>query len=473
MSSLKSLSKRIVQMMKLKNRTVYVLPLKDKFLIYAPFINLKALVNQRAALLIKESLSELNFENQKHQSLIPLLDRLKDSEKNCPELSGNGIAPDFLGIIPTRGCNCNCRYCDFGSTNGPITKMDYKTAVTAVDWYVNRQKELKKNYIDIHFFGGEPMLFPDIVEVVVHRARLLAIDSDMQVNFTISTNGLCTSKWAHFLGDYFNSVIISIDGKDEYQKMHRPLKSGMSSLTKAFENAKIISDSNAELNIRACISQKNVSEIEETSKWFCETFRPNAINFEILQESDTSVFYDLYSPDPFDFAINFVKSRKIIESYGVKSIYASDINAFPVFSSCPVGKDAAIVSPDGQISSCYLLPERWENKNLNLNIGTLKNQTEVIIDEENLNEIRNLVIRKPRCEVCFCRWSCAGGCHVENTFPGSSEKYNNHCIQTRIISICSLLEELFADDEITSLIQDKETMLKFINQNSDFLNDFN
>lgn len=290
--------------------------------------------------------------------------------------------------------------------------------------------------------------------------------------FEISTNGQYDDRKATFLGNYFSKVILSLDGPEEIQNRHRPVKIRGGSFKRAISTAEIISNSQADLCLRSCISNLNVNMMEQITHWFCETLDPLAINFEVLCPTSVTKSSHLFPPDPFEFARNLIRAREVAKKSGVQVVYASDISRDVVLSSCPVGKDAAIFTPDGKISSCYLMPERWENVGLELSFGFINDPGKVKINNQTVESIRKMVIEKPRCLRCFCRWSCAGGCHVGNTFPGSSLAYNDFCIQTRIISSCTLLSSLGLHEMTEEILQDKQSMFKLALNHSDLLCDF-
>ena len=347
--------------------------------------------------------------------------------------------------------------------------MDLQTAVAAVDWYARLMKQQEKELLEIHFFGGEPMTAPAVVETVVHRARLVAARERLTPYFEISTNGLCGPALLAFLGDYVDRVVLSFDGREDIQNLHRPLRGGKGSYPGSFAAAQYLSDSPAQLVIRCCVSQINVDIMEDTARWFCETFNPSLINFEIMQPVESAAAAGLYPPDPYEFAANFIKARRAAESFGIKTVYAADLSTEPVYTSCPVGSDTVIVSPDGRISSCYLLPEKWQEVGLDLALGEMRGRRELAINPAAVQNIRAMVTNKPRCEKCFCRWSCAGGCHVGNTYPGCSADYSDYCRQTRIISACSLLDELNLPEIADTLIDDREALAALACRESDRL----
>jgi uncharacterized protein len=456
-----------------QSRNTFLIPINKDFIIYAPLVGLSALTNKMGALELQNQLKLIpNNQGNQNSKLYTLAKDILNSPVEEPNRRTGKINPEFLGIIPTRSCNGACNYCDFGADKASSDKMTYQLASKAVDWYVNLRKENKRNDLEIHFFGGEPMIARDVIEVVVHRARLLAAQQNLIPSFEISTNGQYNQSDARFLGQYFNNVILSLDGFQEFQEKHRPLKSNKNSFKNATQTAKIISDSNAELSIRCCVSQLNVSKIEDITEWLCRSYRLSAINFEILCSTPQTDSLGLFPPDPVEFAIHFQHSREIAKGYGIKIVYASDISHQPMVSSCPVGKDTAIVSPDGRISNCYLMPEKWQNVGIDLDFGIIQANGEAHIDVEKVTSIRNMVENKPRCANCFCQWSCAGGCHVGTTFPASNLAYDNFCKQTRLISTFSLLSDLGVKDKIEELIKTPKALQNIVNQASDNIQAF-
>jgi uncharacterized protein len=161
-----------------------------------------------------------------------------------------------------------------------------------------------------------------------------------------------------------------------------------------------------------------------------------------------------------------------LEAYGVEPVYAAaDISASRA-TFCPVGQDTAIVSPDGIISACYLLRPDWEAKGLNLCLGRIRGDGAVELDAETVASARNLnVWNKPFCARCFCKWHCAGGCHVNHTLSDSTGEYDRLCLQTRMITLRNILKAIRREDLTRDLLVDAEALEKAIQQASDLLID--
>ncbi|MCP4691498.1 MAG: hypothetical protein GY859_25865, partial [Desulfobacterales bacterium] len=219
-----------------------------------------------------------------------------------------------------------------------------------------------------------------------------------------------------------------------------------------------LSRSPAELCIRCCVSRENVDRLEDVAAWFCEALRPSIIDFETLSVNPASEAAGLKPPDPYVFARRLVGARRVAERRGVQAVYAAAAADGPRNTFCPVGRDALIVSPSGRVSACYLPGEARRARGLDLSVGALSAEGDMIIDPGAVQRLRKLVREKPRCKRCYCRWTCAGGCHVNHSPPGCSEAYNDFCIQTRVIMACDLLNHLGLGATAEELLEDRSAM---------------
>jgi uncharacterized protein len=268
-----------------------------------------------------------------------------------------------------------------------------------------------------------------------------------------------------------NTIVMSLDGPADIQDRYRPYRSGQGSFETVERSARILSEGSADLFLRACVTSQTVDRMPEIATWFCEGFRPTGVCFEPLQPSARSSAAQLEPPDPWDFAYNFTQAAWILESHGVEPVYAAaDVHTRRV-SFCPVGQDVVIVSPDGTISACYLLQRDWEAKGLNLRLGYIEDGR-VQLRADAVASVRRLnVHNKPFCARCFCKWHCAGGCHVNHTPTGPPGAYDRLCIQTRIISLCNVLKAMGQDNLVREWLEDREAVERSVYQVSDLLLD--
>jgi uncharacterized protein len=457
---------------KLTLKDLYVISIFDEYLIYSPLRKIAALVNKKAIIKLKEMFEGKTKKNINSEDLYRLFCEFKKTSPQMPSETTGKLRPNFIGLIPTRRCNLSCVYCDFGADTAPETNMDFSIAVTAVDWMAKRMQELGRKILEIHFFGGEPFVAEDVIDVAVHRARRISKQTGLTPRFEVATNGYFNEKRAFFLGDYLDTVILSFDGPKEIHDRYRPVNENQGSFEKVVRTAELLSNTPADLCFRTCVTKESVTQMQKIARWFCEGFKPTIINFEPLQATAQSEEAGLEPPDPYDFAREFLKAYKISSKYGVRQISASSITDQSRYSFCPLGTDTMIVSPDGRISGCYLPENRWKIRGLDLNMGYIKEDGSIDIDEEAVNRLRKIVRNKPLCENCFCRWTCAGGCHVNNSFPGSSYEYGDFCIQTRIITAGSLLNNLGLVNMVDSLIENDSALQEIARRPSYRLEDW-
>lgn len=420
---------------------VFAVPVFDKWLVHAPLDRVTALVNLAA---LKEFPEELRA--------------ALAGEPDAEPCSRQGpVRPQFLGLIPTRACNLSCAYCGFGATpHGD--EMNPRLAAAAVDWMAGFAARDGRRTLDVHFFGGEPFAAPDVVDVAVHRTRAVAAAKGLLPRLEVSTNGVYGEARARFVGDYFDTVVLSFDGFRAVQDRHRPAAGGRGSFDQVASTARVLSASPAEACFRVCVAQDNVEQLAETVDWFTEEFRPSSVDFETLQATPESERAGLSPPDPYTFAAQFRKARRAACDRGVEPVYAAAVTGEPRITFCPVGNDTLILHPDGRVSACYLLEREWQARGLDLHLGRLGAGGEMEMPEEDVQRVRNLVTDKPRCENCFCRWSCASGCHVNHSFPGCRSTYDDFCIQTRLITACSLLDGLGMEPTADDLMADRAEM---------------
>ena len=451
----------------LQNNT-FAIPIADKFLLYAPLHGLAALVDRTAALRLRDSF--LTGNPVAPGPLGEIAHALDSGAGPEPAPRQGDFVPTFLGLLPTRGCNLACRYCGFLPAQ-ESQAMSLELARDAVNWYMDAVKRAGVQHAEVHFFGGEPFCAEEVLDLTVHLARIRAEEIECTVRFEAATNGVFGAERAHWAADNLDTVVMSLDGPAEVQDRYRPYRGGQSSFEAVARSARILSAGSADLFLRACVTSWTVARMPEIAAWLCEEFRPVGVCFEPLQPSAQSAAAGIEPPDPWNFARKFIQAAGVLESHGVEPVYAAADIAARQVSFCPVGQDVAIVSPDGAISACYLLRRDWEAQGLDLRLGRMEDgharlRAEAIASVRSLN-----VHHKPFCARCFCKWHCAGGCHVNHRPDGPPGAYDRLCIQTRIISLRNALEAMGQAHLVREWIAEREAVERSVLRASDRLID--
>lgn len=444
---------------------VYAVPLVDRWLLHAPLHSITAVVNASAIRELKASAPD----PVRKSVLAPLIEA---PPADPPRPLQNSLQPEFLGIIPSRRCNLNCVYCGFGAEHASASILDPSLAIAAVDWMVEQAGSNRARAVDIHFFGGEPFVAPDVVDVVVHRARVRAAQRGLECRFEADTNGYFDEVRCRFVGDYFTSVVLSMDGPEEIHNRQRPTNNGRGSFRDISRNAAYLSTSPVELCLRVCVSSLNVRELERITRWFCKQFRPAMIDFEPLKPTPGSNRAGLRTPDPWEFAVQFLRAHRVASEFGVRAVYAAAAIDKTQLSFCPVGRDTVIVSPDGMLSACYSQIPEWEASGLNFMMGRLESSGKVFIDGSVVERIRNLPGSRIRCLKCFARWHCGGGCYLMNHQANRGREYDEFCIRTRLITAGLLLDRLGDHETLRKLLRIRRAAEALVSASSDRLSDW-
>ncbi len=438
---------------RLARHASFLVPVLDRWLLHSPLHGVTALVNSGAARELRRGASSSGG-----GVLGEILGVLRRPPSNAPGPPEGEVCPSLLGLIPTRGCNLACGYCGFGGHASDRTSMDPAVAVAAVDWTARRLSEAGRRDFRLHFFGGEPFLAPDLVAVAVHRARSVADRYGVAPYIDASTNGVFDDPICEFVGDYFNGIAVSLDGPAEIHNRLRSRSGGRATFDDVNRTVTRLGEMPVELGLRACITELSAGDIESIVRWMIQAYGPSVVNLETLTPNAESERAGLRAPDPYRFAAGCVAACKTGEEHGVPVVYSAAERRTPRLSFCPVGTDALIVSPGGRISACYLRPSDWQARGLDLDVGRVEGDGTVRIDRAALASTRALPLRKPRCSRCFCQWTCAGGCHVNETFPGSSPGYSPFCVQTRIVTACLLLGDAGCSEMADALLADRRAL---------------
>lgn len=422
-------------------------------LVFAPLLNVAALMNDQAVELLKST--RRDGEPVAAESELGRLAAELSTGGNLPVMPTGTARPPFLGLILTRKCNMACHYCDFASADGGEV-MSPELVSQAIAGWVQWVRDSGGQLLDLHFFGGEPFTQPELIEFAVHRTRFLAEKHGLATRVEASTNGLLNEHVLTFVRDHFDTIVLSLDGPAEDHDRHRPLRNQTGSFAEVWRTAVALAESPVHLCLRCCVSQANVGRMPDIARWFCQTLSPESITFEAMKPSPESLRHGLKTPDPLSFARGFVAARRLAREYQVPCIYAALYDQ-PCWSFCPVGRDTFIVAADRSVRSCYLRRHDWAGAGLDMRIGAVTTTGTLQIDPAAVERLRTEVAHRARCACCFCRWGCAGGCLVTETPPGHDPEFTDFCRQTRLIQACTLLEQLECSDQADRLLAEERT----------------
>jgi uncharacterized protein len=123
-----------------------------------------------------------------------------------------------LVLMVTHACNLRCRYCYTGAKWPRL--MPVPVGLAAID-RAARSVRLGGR-LEIGFFGGEPLLEPDLVRQFMVHARRQANARQLQLRFQLTTNGTITDTFAWSVLNMPDvDVSVSHDGLPEVHDRYR------------------------------------------------------------------------------------------------------------------------------------------------------------------------------------------------------------------------------------------------------------
>ncbi len=449
---------------------LFAVPIFDRWLLHAPLHSVSAICGEGLLIALSEGLPMPT--SGKAAALVHALSR-----PSCPEPARRtgALRPDFLGLIPTRACNLACRYCAFGAGDLAQTQttMDPSLAVDAVHWMADTAVAQQSNCLAVDFFGGEPMMAPQVVDAVVKAAHRCADGRGLGHRIEMATNGCYRAALCDLVARHIDYVVLSFDGPAEIHDLHRPFPGGQGSYEIVARNARRLAEGPAHLTIRICVTQASLKSLAENVGWFCNEFHPRSLSVETLRPTLQSSRAGLEPPDPWEFVPAVHEAARRASAFGVPMIYAPASVDRIRGAFCPLGKDVPILSPDGQVGACYMQQDDWQLLGLDLNLGHWRRNGQVFSpDEKVLARVRALSQPGSICRKCFCCWHCAGGCLVNLHNTRRKDELHPFCVQTRILSACRLLDRLGRHELADRLARDRDAQAKLVRHASDSVDDW-
>jgi uncharacterized protein len=321
-----------------------------------------------------------------------------------------------LSLAIAQKCNMGCTYCyaDQGDFGGPQKNMSLATAYKAIDLLIKDCPE--KGKVQLTFLGGEPLLNRKIIKEATVYAATIAKQKNIQVNYSITTNGtLVTEDDAFFFEEYGFAVTVSLDGLGKTHDLHRPIKGGKNSFDTIIKNIQPLLSIQKKMQVSARVTVTPDMEdfpliLDEFIKMgfhsvgFSPLIRSNNSQNEMTEESLSKMLEDMIA-----CGLNFEKNILAGNRYpflnmvnALKEIAKGTHRPYP----CGAGAGYLGVSADENLSACHRFV--GDDKGA---MGDLTHGIDRLAQNHWLSE-RHVHKQSP-CTQCWARYMCSGGCHHE------------------------------------------------------------
>lgn len=135
------------------------------------------------------------------------------------KLKGYSVLSSLM-VMLTRACQLSCVYCRYDKKRAPMSREDLRRSIDLL--FTSECDPVR-----LQFFGGEPLLRPDLMMEGIDYARNLSATRHRGVRLTLTTNALLLdAKVLERLRPYEVDYLVSFDGVHRSQSEQRPLSAG-------------------------------------------------------------------------------------------------------------------------------------------------------------------------------------------------------------------------------------------------------
>ena len=337
-----------------------------------------------------------------------------------------------LVIAPTLACNFACPYC----FENRINKKMSEAVQDKIIEFVEQHAESGTKILDVTWYGGEPLIFPDVIDGITSRIRPILKKYNMAFKAYIITNGyLANEKNIDvFLKNNIKGAQITIDGTPDIHNQRRILNNGAPTFDIIVNNIKILLKNNINITIRINVDKTNETELENLLK-ILNKEKLNKCNVVLGQvQSFTRVCKSIESTcvNKFEFRLLEYKFAGLLEKYNFKNPYAK-IELYKKNIYCgALRRDYYVIDAEGFAYKCWN-DISFEEKTV-LKLG--EKQTKQMLMNE-AKYLTNNPFNNKICYQCIELPLCQGGCPfmevANNKLCEENSKIFDKCIEFNVI----------------------------------------
>ena len=370
---------------------------------------------------VKEILSDID--GLKEQGLL-----FKEEVKAYPMKSSEVKA---LCIHICHDCNFRCRYCfaDEGAYHSGREFMSLETAKRAVDFLIENSG--KRKVLEMDFFGGEPLMNLEVLKKTVYYAKEQGAKAGKKFLFTTTTNALLLNdETIEFFNEEMENVVLSLDGRKEVHDAIRKSINGKGTFDLIIDKIKkfISLRGNKSYYVRGTFTAKNLDFGKDVL--FIADQGVDSISMEpVVTDIPDLQITNEHLPRIKEEYENLCDAylERLASGQGFNFFHFNiDLEGGPCLSkrvsACGAGNEYFSVTPNGDLYPCHQFAG-----DKNFRMGS-------VFDGIERPEIRekfknSCVFTRKKCENCFAKFICSGGCSANNYhFNGDiDEPYQTTC----------------------------------------------
>lgn len=356
-----------------------------------------------------------------------------------------------LELSITEQCNLRCDYCYYrDSHEARKALMSSEVMEKAVNLAFQRTIDLKNSFLNITFFGGEPLLRMDFIRETVTYAKKMVklrkkdLPKKFELSFTVNTNGTVLSEnIISYLKKENFSVALSLDGPKSMQDLARKTVDGRGSFKYIAPYIPTLVELKA--SVLMVITPRHVRKFSDSVKWVFKQGFTSVGSSPDFNGKWTSEDFDALIVEYNKLARFWYKCKRQKKNFYISAIQDKismdllDIRQKKY--TCFISSEALVVATNGNVFPC----SRFISSNrkapyvlgnvLDENSGVYRNVFPKAVESFIKND-------KKQCKNCAIRYRCLAhecGCtsfYTTGSLQGVSAEV---CAHERIL--CSICDE--------------------------------
>jgi uncharacterized protein len=262
--------------------------------------------------------------------------------------------------------------------------------------------------------GGEPTLSWETLEKSVRHAR----GKKLPCRITMVSNGVLSERQVKWVVQNLDSITISMDGSPDTQDRQRPLASGKGSSDAVLRTVSLLDEYGYDYAIRLTALSPWRGQLARDIRFLCEETDCRSFQVEPAFGDRRGEYRSPTPEEGADFVDGFLEALDVAEGAGCRLRYSGARPRMLTSSFCSAPYGAIIVTPAGDLVTCYEVTDVSHPLAGMCTIGRIKHGRVVVDEEVRRAFLSQLEARREACRDCFCYYHCAGDCHVKTFFPG-------------------------------------------------------
>lgn len=434
-------------------KELFVVPNKDKYLVYAPFKGAVLEVNSSTIRLLQNIQKGISTEGKEE-----IVERLKmsgilevaEGKPSRIRFKDNLPTDSSVTLFPTSECNLRCIYC-YASAGDIHENMSLDTAKSAVNFMINRAIRKKESKVHLGFHGGgEPFYNFKLVKAISEYTIKEAGKKHLELRVSAVTNGVFDENRLEWVIQNMKRLSISLDGPKDIQDLQRPMKNGQPSFGRVMETIKSLESVKFDYGIRATITNYNVLRMVEMVHFFKENTSLKSVHFEPLFECGRCKKTQTKEPNPTTFLENLIAAKEEAAKLGVEVYYSGGRFGGVMHTFCAASGRNFYVTPEGYVSSCLEVTNDKDPKAKIFIYGKFEDGKFTLYPSQ-LKLLRSRIVENiPYCSDCFAKFTCSGDCLAKvytQTRDMFDTRGNRRCEINRGILLYEINKSLNAKNE--------------------------